>query len=625
MKNRILLLLSLAIQLSVTGQTFTDITSQSGINVLPSLGDVAIWIDYNNDGWLDIFGSTQNQTLFYHNNGDGTFSDITEQSGLAATTPHSLAVGDYDNDGYTDILLSSMHSSDPLKVYRNNSGNGFVETFNTGFSTNRGIWMDYDCDGHLDIFCLTWGGTPYLFRNDGNGSFEDVTQNMGFNQSSGTTASASDYNNDGFPDIYCAFSSNTKTNRLYKNIAGMGFEDVTIAAAVSDYRKSVAVAWGDYNDDGLMDLYFANIGSNRNVLFHNNGNGKFTDKTLTAGVGDVGDARTCAWIDYNNDGYLDLFTTNHVNPNRLHENNGDGTFTNVAPAANINGPSDGFTISWGDFDRDGDLDIIFAGHSYGFILLKNDGGNAQNFLNITLEGTFDNRSSIGSRVTVFANDRQQIREINGGRGASSQDALALHIGLGNAQIVDSIHILWPSGMLQKLYNINANQFITIQQEGNVPPRIFRLIEPLPDISDTNRGVVFKWTASYDPDLGNTIDYYLHIENPNQSTVFGPVQDTTINIVPAPWMSADSTYWYVNASDGIDVRRSWEKWEFNYTSTAILGDANCDGIVNVLDVICLANYIAGQNPDPFCFENADISGDGIINLLDIILTVNIIIE
>lgn len=625
MKNRILLLFSLAIQLSVIGQTFTDITSQSGINVLPGLGDAVLWIDYNNDGWLDFFGSTENETVFYHNNGDGTFTDISVQSGLSTTTPHGLAVGDYDDDGYTDILLSSIQIGEPLKVYRNNSGNGFIEAFNTGIPSNRGIWLDYDCDGHLDIFCLTWGGTPYLFRNDGNGSFEDVTQNMGFNQSSGTTASASDYNNDGFPDIYCAFSSNTKTNRLYKNIAGMGFEDVTIAATVSDYRKSVAVAWGDYNDDGLMDLYFANIGSNRNVLFHNNGNGKFTDKTIAAGVGDVGDARTCAWIDYNNDGYLDLFTTNHVNPNRLHKNNGNGTFTNVAPQANINGPSDGFTISWGDFDRDGDLDILFAGHSFGIVLLRNDGGNAQYFLNITLEGTFDNRSGIGSRVIVFANDRQQIREINGGRGASSQDALALHIGLGNAQIVDSIHILWPSGMLQKLYNINANQFITIQQEGNVPPRIFRLIEPLPDISDTNRGVVFKWTASYDPDLGNTIDYYLHIENPNQSTVFGPVQDTTINIVPAPWMSADSTYWYVNASDGIDVRRSWEKWKFNYTSTAILGDANCDGIVNVLDVICLANYIAGQNPDPFCFENADVSGDGIINLLDIILTVNIIIE
>ncbi len=625
MKNRILLLFSLAIQLSVIGQTFTDITSQSWINVLSGLGDAVLWIDYNNDGWLDFFGSTDNETVFYHNNGDGTFTDISVQSGLSTTTPHGLAVGDYDGDGYTDILLSSINSGEPLKVYRNNSGNGFIEAFNTGVPSNRGIWLDYDCDGHLDIFCLTWTGTPYLFRNDGNGSFEDVTQNMGFNQSSGTTASVSDYNNDGFPDIYCAYHSTTKTNRLYKNIAGMGFEDVTIAAAVGDYRKSVAVAWGDYNDDGWTDLYFANISSNRNVLFHNNGNGKFTDKTITAGVGDVGDARTCAWIDYNNDGYLDLFTTNHVNPNRLHKNNGNGTFTNIAPQANINGPSDGFTISWGDFDRDGDLDILFAGHSFGIVLLRNDGGNAQNFLNITLEGTFDNRSGIGSRVTVFANDRQQIREINGGRGASSQDALALHLGLGNAQIVDSIHILWPSGMLQKLYNINANQFITIQQEGNVPPRIFRLIEPLPDISDANKGVVFKWTASYDPDMGNTIDYYLHIENPNQSTVYGPVQDTTLNITPASWMSADSTYWYVNASDGIDMRRSWEKWKFSYTSTTVPGDANCDGIVNILDIICIANYIAGQNPDPFCFENADVSGDGIINLIDIILTINIIIE
>jgi hypothetical protein len=540
-----------------------DVSTDAGINLPTGLGDVVVWIDYNNDTYPDFFCSSSSQTSFFKNNSDGTFSDITQQTNLENSTPFSLAVGDYNNDGYADLLITSINMSTPVKVYRNNQGNDFEVVYSTNFHGTRAIWLDFNNDGFIDIFSNT-GSNAHLLKNIGNNSFEDVSDGMGFNAFSGETAAAADINNDGLVDIYCCSQSTSKTNRLYLNNAMQSFTDITFSSGTSDFRSGVAQSWGDFNNNGLMDLYIGNISSNRNILFENDDNLHFTDRTSIAGVSDEGDARTNAWIEINNDGLLDLFTTNHVNPNKLYLNNGDGTFSDIAQLAGIDSPQDGFSVSWADYDRDGDLDVLIAGHSYSTKLLRNDLSNPMNFLNVSLKGTYDNRSGIGSRIEIYCSGQVQMMQVNGGRGSVSQDDLSLHFGLGNSEIVDSLAILWPSGMLQKKYTIGANQFITIEQEGNVPPSLFHLLEPVPDSIYTGAELTFRWTSAVDPDATGPINYYINIIGPQNDTVFGPVQDTSCPVEMKSWMTGNPIYWSVTASDGIVTRKSWEEWLLQYS-------------------------------------------------------------
>ncbi|MDP2236883.1 MAG: CRTAC1 family protein [Bacteroidales bacterium] len=567
MKKRIIkiwvLLISVGFGLTLTGQTFTNTTSSAGIMVQPAMGDMVIWVDHNNDGWLDFFGGTESETFFYENNGDGTFVDISLISGLSTLFPRAAAVGDCDNDGYDDLLITSFHTSVPTKVYRNMSGQGFVEVFTATGSSHRAIWLDYNADGLLDFISASSAGNTVLYLNQGNCSFEPASDLITFHSATGSIPAAGDYNNDGLQDIFFASTNTSKTNRLYMNVAGTAIQDETFSAGVSDFRNSVSAAWGDMDNNGFLDLYYGNIGSNRNVFLYNKGDGTFEDRTIAAGIQDAGDARTCTWQDINNDGWLDLFTTNHINPNRLYINNTDGTFTNIAAAAGIAGPQDGFGISWGDFDRDGDLDVLIAGHSYGVRLLRNDLNNNTSFLNLKLLGVFDNRSAIGARVTIYSQGSMQMREVNGGRGATGQDALNLHFGLGNKSIVDSILISWPSGASQKLFNIPSRQFLTIEQEGNIPPTRFKLYYPYPDSIYQTSTVEFSWQLSHNPDDSNPTYYFLHINSPEKDTVIGPVYDTVVNVPMQSWMSNNACFWYIVATDGEDNTSSWEQFQLHY--------------------------------------------------------------
>ncbi|MCK4818648.1 VCBS repeat-containing protein [bacterium] len=442
-------------------QTFTDVTVDAGIVLSASMGNTVVWLDYDNDGRLDFYGNTNEFAFFYKNNGNGTFTNITTSMGLSGTDPASVAVADFDKDGYDDLLIVSKHVSIPVRIYKNMLGNNFQVVFEGQSSIERAIWLDFEGDGDLDIFCNT-GGFPLLYLNDGEGNFTESAAGMNFNNDSGITAAAADMNNDGFTDIYaCSYGS---ANRLYKNIAGGNVEDISFSAHVADYNKGVSQSWGDYNNDGFLDLYVSNIQSNRNILFKNLGNETFSDVTYDAGVADAGDARTSAWVDFNNDGLMDLFTTNHINENRLYQNNGNGTFTDVAEEWNIRNPEDGFGISWGDYDLDGDQDVLICGHTYSVKLLRNDGNNPGNYLDVELEGIFDNASGIGTRIEVYVGGQMTVQEVNGGRGARCQDALIAHFGLAAAAQADSLIVKWQSGMVQKLYYISANQLITIVQD-----------------------------------------------------------------------------------------------------------------------------------------------------------------
>lgn len=564
MKKYLMLFILSSLCIGLRSQTFSDVTNQANIQVqLPAMGDLVLWFDYDNDGWLDFFGGTEYENFLFRNNGDGTFANIITGSGLENIFPKAVAIGDCDNDGFDDLLVSSFHVSVPPKVFKNLNGKGFAEAYNAPVSNGsfRAIWLDFNGDGKLDFVTCSHGGNTLLFLNKGNCQFEQATGIDSFN--TGMIPAAADFDNDGLQDIYVAIESTTKTNRLYRNIAGSAIQDVTFSAGVSDYRNSVSAAWGDMNNDGFLDLYVANISSNRNVLLYNRGNSTFEDRTLAAGVSDAGDARTSAWQDVNNDGLIDLFTTNHVATNKLFLNNGDGTFTNIAPQANISGPSDGFGVSWGDYDKDGDLDVLICGHSFGPALLRNNLNNGNSFLNIKLVGVFDNRSAIGARVTLFSNGQMQIREVNGGQGATGQDAFPLHFGMGQQTVADSIIIRWPSGAIQKKYNIAANQHLTITQEGNIPPTRFRLISPSPDTVYQTQNLRFFWQASTDPDAGNPIHYFLRITAPDRDTLIGPINDNQAWVQMQSWMAVEPCSWRVAASDGTDQIPSWEEFSLHY--------------------------------------------------------------
>ena len=411
-----------------------------------------------------------------------------------------------------------------------------------------------------------------LYKNKDDNIFQDVTESMGLTNTKGIAASASDFNNDGFTDIYICSSSR---NSFFKNQAADFYQDITNTAGVGNFNCTVAVTWGDYNKDGYMDLYFANIQSNHNYLFNNNGNETFTDFTYAAGVPDIGDARSCSFIDYNNDTWIDLFNTNHVSPNKLYKNNKDGTFTDVASESNISDPQDGFGISWGDYDMDGDLDVLICGHnSLCLNLLRNDGGDLKNYIFLNLHGIYDNASGIGTRINLFIDGNCQIQDLCGVAGNNGQNALPVHFGLDTASIVDSIILRWPSGMIQKLYNITANQYINITQQGNVPPRIFHLLTPSPDTLMSNKVIDFKWSSSFDPDNNNPIEYNIALNSVNKDTIITNIQDTVYSVDLSVWTMSDSTIqWYVIATDGETFLNSWESWKFNYSPTISIEEKN----------------------------------------------------
>ncbi len=587
--SRLLPLVWLVLAGHGAAQTFRDVSDSVGLPVPAGIGYAGVWLDYNEDGWPDILGEA-NTSFVYRNNGNGTFTDVTATSGLAGHAIISESIGDFDNDGWQDLVIGP-------KVFRNNLGQNYQ--LHTTFAANieRSIWLDYDGDGWLDVFAVTGSG-PRVYRNHNGATFVDVTGQMNLPTDAAITCAAADYNNDGMNDVYLGRFNGL--NQLLKNIAGTDFQNMPPGGGFADPRATVSVAWGDYNADAWQDIYSANISSNRNVLYRNNGNGTFTDVTTAAGVSDAGDARTATFVDYNNDGRLDLFTTNHVNPNRLYRNNGDGTFTDVAPTSNITDPEDGFGVSWADFDRDGDLDVILVHHNARTIhLLRNDGGNAQNWLFVKLRGVFDNRMGIGARLEVFVGTRRLVREVNAGAGSKGQDAYPVHVGLASAPTVDSIIVRWPSGMVQRVYNVSANQRIEIVQQGNIPPRHFRLVAPSDGFLTSDSIMTFRWRRSIDPDSGHTLSYSLHLRGRSLDTTLGPTTDSSYVVqLRSLFLSGDTVTWVVRASDGIDSRRSWDEWRLYYNP--VVGVDEQMGIAREFKL--LGNY-----PNPFSAKGGTAPG------------------
>ena len=506
---------------------FVDVTEQAGINfthvggidhrVVPALvGSGAAWRDYDNDGRLDIYivnsalvrptpDAVLPKNALYQNNGDGTFSDVTDAAGVGDTGwGMGCAFADYDNDSDADLYVTNYKAN----VFYRNNGDGTFKRFSSGAGGigddgfGAGIaWGDYDADGYLDLYIGNYieyskvpqgdevffpydffGQANILYLNKGDGGFINITNaakvNGGFHLTLGV--SAADYDADGDLDLYLA--NDTDQNILYRNDGELTFTNTNHPDARSrtgDIRSGMGVTWGDYDKDGDLDIFITNWLDENNVLYSNNGDGTFSDVSAQSGVFASGLGKTCwgtAFFDADNDGDLDIFfSAGHIDPASWEahgqadvflENNGDGTFTDVSEAVGLR-ESDPYGVGRGvavaDYDADGDLDLLVVNSGAKPSLLRNDGGNRQHWLQIRTVGTVSNRDGVGAVVKVRAGDLHQVQQVKAGESYLSQSSLDVAFGLAHHTQVDEIVIQWPSGIVQTLTDIQVNQRIVVEE------------------------------------------------------------------------------------------------------------------------------------------------------------------
>lgn len=447
----------------------------------------AAWGDYNGDGNTDLFVTYTNRPdALYRNNGDGTFERVSQAAGIndvGDSGAEGAVWGDYDNDGDLDLFVANGCEdvpNDPSVLYRNNGDGTFtVATQEAGLFyigyTQGTAWGDYNKDGFLDLYVgLLERANPnpgdFLYRNNGNGTFTNVGAEAGVNDtrdSNGGVAWA-DYDNDGDLDLYVA--NRNQPNALFRNNGDGTFTDVASVLGVDDDGNSEGVAWGDYNNDGWLDLYVANL-NKESLLYRNNGNGTFTNVTQAARVNLPGQSVGANWADFDNDGWLDLFIANAGNsaPNRLYWNNGQGTFTDVAATLGVDYQEDGRAGAWADIDNDGFLELVVVNFQAGKNRLFRNTGNGNHWLVIKPVGTQSNRDGIGTRIQASAVINggliHQMREVQAGGSRHSQDSLPVEFGLGDATTADLV-VTFPSGIQQRLVNVEADQFLTVQEPTN---------------------------------------------------------------------------------------------------------------------------------------------------------------
>ena len=541
--------------LTEPGIRFSDVTEQAGIRIKTVCGSLekryiveakgggaAAFLDYDNDGDQDIYminGSTlegfprgqEPTNALYRNNGDGTFTDVTEEAGVGDTGwGMGCVAADYDNDGDTDLYITNFG---PNVLYRNNGDGTFTNVAKqAGVDDNRWgtgcAFGDYDKDGDLDLYVANYvhfdinykpkyakaniwkgikvmygprgleGAADIFYRNDGPDEhgvwrFTDVTEEAGVVDQSkayGFAVLFGDYDNDGDQDIYVA--NDSVPNYLYRNNGDGTFTDVALMAGVGyseDGREQAGMGavFGDYDNDGWLDIFVTNFSDDNNTIYHNDRNGFFTDMAFLAGVGEPS-LPFVSWgtgfIDYDNDGYKDLFVatghvypqvdlydfgTSYAEPNQLYKNLRNGTFKDVSEEVDggllIKKVSRG--AAFGDYDNDGDTDVIIMNLNETPTLLRNDGGNRNHWILFQTIGTQSNRSGVGARITVTTGGLTQMREVQAGSSFLCGNDLRVHFGLKHYKTVDRVTIRWPSGLKESFDHLPANRLIVLKEGAGI--------------------------------------------------------------------------------------------------------------------------------------------------------------
>jgi len=452
--------------------TFTDVAGTLGVNDAGA-GQGVVFLDVNNDGWLDIFLVNNNTpSKLWINTGGTVFTESSAAWGVNITIPtRGISAADYNNDGFLDVMIGSWQQT--IRLYQNN-GSTFTDVSAAAGVSFMGYggtinWFDYNIDGKVDVVFGNNGLPPrynYFFHNNDLQTFSDVAYSIGLTDSVSTLTFASgDYDNDGDIDLFCGSQTNispTGTILLYKNEGNGTFTDVTLASLIVSAFYNWGAEWGDYNNDGYLDLFMANT-NGTNLLYKNNGNSTFTDVTSQMGVGDPGGSYSCGWADYDNDGDLDLYVSRGTNyQDKMYRN--DGTvFTDVSTQVGMGDQLHSAAVSWGDFDKNGFPDLYLVNNGTANRLYQNSGGNGNNWINISLVGMTTNKSAIGTRVRVVAGSLNMIREVEGGSGGKGQNSLSLEFGVGTASVIDSVIINWQSGIVQILTNVSVNQFMNVTE------------------------------------------------------------------------------------------------------------------------------------------------------------------
>jgi hypothetical protein len=445
---------------------FTEVGPSAGVND-SGRGRGIAWGDYDNDGDIDLYvAQIGSANLLYRNNANGTFTEAGASAGVNDSGNGWRVVwGDYDNDGDLDLYLTNTGIN---RLYRNNGDGTFAEIGASAGVDDTGegqgaAWADYDRDGDLDLYLAQAGGVDKFYQNNGNGSYADVRGTAGITDSgNGHGVAWGDYDNDGNLDLYVGNPGSPSL--LHRNNGNGTFTEVGASAGVNSSQSAQSVAWADYDNDGDLDLYVANDGSAN--LMYRNGNGTFTDVAASAGVNDGGPGHDVAWGDYDNDGDLDIYLGNRDSANRLYQNNGNETFADIGATAGVNSTGPTLGLAWGDYDNDGDLDLYVARDGSANLLYKNN-GNSNRWLVVKLVGTASNKSAIGSRATAVTGATRQRRDVVGGAGHYSQPSLPVEFGFGNSTTVDSLIVRWPSGQVQVLTNVATNQILTITEQAPI--------------------------------------------------------------------------------------------------------------------------------------------------------------
>jgi hypothetical protein len=464
------------IVVSKDGAKFFKTDKTAGIPRLGKLGHNSIWIDINSDGCLDLFASITDHrkppfNFLYINKCDGTF-ELHSNSGI--NTDGALIIsssaGDYDNDGLVDLILGTNSYYSVPKLYKNIGENHLLEVSDLANLTVQSIarsvsFVDFDADGFLDLFQLA-GRRVFLYKNDGNGIFDDVTFDTSLPLDTKRTSSALwfDYNSDMLPDLLILGRGH---NTLFRNEGKGVFTDVSIESRIrgkSKWRSQSACA-GDIDNDGDLDVFVVNIASKRNALYINNSDGSFSDITGKSRIRGVGDGRTCSMIDYNSDGLLDIFTTNHINPSRLYRNLGNLKFYELAHKLNVSTPVDAFSSTWGDYNGDAVLDFFVNGH-FGNAIFEGFNTNNSVIIELVGDGNNTNTSAIGSRTELKTDSKTQTRYVIGSKGCCENDMLPLHFGLGKEKKFE-LTVTWTSGNICRLNDLNAaeKRFYKVLEKG----------------------------------------------------------------------------------------------------------------------------------------------------------------